>query len=300
MTGSQQAQSLWSGLTEATDLETFSSSWLALQCSLIQDCRQGVLALSEPGTRRYMPVAAWPEDGRDSERLADILEQTLSEQEGMLVGLEAVDGSSRYGLAYPVIVDGECLGAVAVEIAAAREDLLRPAMESLQWGVVWIENHYRRRRNLDDSDSLSRLKAAVDILAGVLAEEHFDGAAMAFVTTVSTRLACDRVSLGLIKKKFSQVLAVSHSAVVGRKMNLFRAIGAAMDEAVAQRTEIIYPAPEEAPDLVLRDHETLAVKHGTRAILSVPLYGRDQYYGAITLERQKDKPFTEEEVAYVK
>ncbi|MFP4039915.1 MAG: HlyD family efflux transporter periplasmic adaptor subunit [Desulfosudaceae bacterium] len=299
-TGSQQAWSLWSGLTETTDLETFFSSWLALQCSLIQDCRQGVLALSEPGTRRYMPVAAWPENGQDSERLADVLEQTLSEQEGMLVGLEAVDGSSRYGLAYPIIVDGECHGAVAVEVAADREDLLRPAMQSLQWGVVWIENHYRRRRNLDDRDSLSRLKAAVEILAGVLSEERFDGAAMAFVTAVSTRLACDRVSLGLIKKKFSQVLAVSHSAVVGKKMNLFRAIGAAMDEAVAQRTEIIYPAPEEAPDLVRRDHETLAVKHGTRAILSVPLYGRDQYYGAITLERQKDKPFTEEELAYVK
>ncbi|MFO8048391.1 MAG: HlyD family efflux transporter periplasmic adaptor subunit, partial [Desulfosudaceae bacterium] len=93
---------------------------------------------------------------------------------------------------------------------------------------------------------------------------------------------------------------VSHSAVVGRKMNLFRSIGAAMDEAIAQRTEIIYPPPADARPLVVRDHEPLAEKHGSRAILTVPLYGNDRYYGALCLERQKDKPFSEEELGYVR
>ena len=299
-TGSGESPAFWSGLAASGDRETFFASWLALQCSRITACRQGVLALAEGVDRQYLPVAAWPETGQDSERLADILEQTLSEQEGLLVALEAADGSASYGLAYPIIVEDECVGAVAVEVAAASEAQLRPAMESLQWGTAWIETHYRSRRNQEDAASLRRLKAAVDILAGVLAEDHFDGAAMAFVTAMATRLNCDRVSLGLIKKKFAHVEAVSHSAVVGRKMNLFRAIGAAMDEAVAQRTDIIYPPPADAPTLVLRDHEHLAVKHGTRAILTVPLYGRGQYYGALTLERQKDRPFSEEEVSYVR
>ena len=298
-TASQQARSLWAGLA-AADRETVFSSWLAIQCSLIQECRQAVLVLGEPGTGRYLPVAAWPEGGNNGERLADVLDQTLAEQEGMLVGLESVDGVACYGLAYPITVDGECVGAVAAEVAATREDRLRPVMESLQWGAVWIENGYRRRRNLEDGDVLSRLKGAVDILAGVLAETRFDGAAMAFVTAVATRLNCDRVSLGLIRKKFAHVAAVSHSAVVGRKMNLLRAIGAAMDEAVAQRAEITYPPPPEAQPFVLRDHEHLALKHGTQAILTIPLHGGDRYYGAVTLERQKDRPFTADELAYVK
>ncbi|MEW6079750.1 MAG: HlyD family efflux transporter periplasmic adaptor subunit [Thermodesulfobacteriota bacterium] len=297
---SRQEQTPWAGLAGSTDQETFLSSWLTVQCSLIRDCCQAVLALNDPRAQRYVPVAAWPEGGTEGERLADVLEQTLAEQEGMLVGLSPVDGSSRFGLAYPIRIDGRCVGAVAVEVAAAGEHLLRPAMEQLQWGAVWIENHFRRRRNLEDGDALDRLKAAVDILAGVLVEKHFDGAAMAFVTSLATRLACDRVSLGLMKKKFAHVEAVSHSAVVGRKMNLLRAIGAAMDEAVAQRAEILYPPPANSQAYVLRDHEHLAVKHGTRAVMTVPLYGRDRYYGAVTLERQKDRPFTAEELAYVK
>lgn len=296
----QQVRSLWSGLGESADLETFFASWLGLQCLQMKDCCQAVLALASPGTQQFLPVASWPEAGTDGERLADVLEQSLSEQEGILVALSPVNGAARFGLAYPIIVDAECVGAVAVEVAAANEALLRPAMESLQWGATWIENHYRRHRNLEDGDVLARLKTAVDILAYVLAEEHFDGAAMSFVTAVATRMDCDRVSLGLVKKKFAQVMAVSHSAVVGRKMNLLKAIGGAMDESIAQRTEIAYPPQTDTQALVLRDHEHLAVKHGTKAILTLPLYGRGKYYGALTLERQKDRPFTADEVSYVK
>ncbi|MCK9230533.1 MAG: HlyD family efflux transporter periplasmic adaptor subunit [Syntrophales bacterium] len=291
----------WAGLEGSEDRETFLSSWLAIQCSSVHGCVSGVLVLADSGRQGYLPVASWPESGGgDGERLADVLEQSLAEKEAMFVELAPSGESSRYGLAYPVIADGECLGAVAVEVAVAKEDLLRQAMESLKWGAIWIENYHRQRRNRDDGDALGRLKAAIDILAGVLAEDHFDGAAMAFVTALSTRLSCDRVSLGLIKKKYARVEALSHSAVVGSKMNLLRAIGAAMDEAVSQRAEITCPPLPGSSTFVIRDHEQLAQKHGSRAVMTVPLFAKGRYYGALTLERQKDNPFSEDERAYVK
>ncbi len=289
----------WAGLDSLADREAFFSSWLAIQCGAIEGCVQAFLVLRDPGRGQYLPVASWPEGSDGGERLADVLEQTLAEKEGMLVDLPRVDGGARYGLAYPVVVDGDCLGAVAVEVAGS-EDRLRPAMESLKWGAVWIENYYRRLRNSEDMAALDRMKAAVEILAGVLAEEHFDGAAMAFVTTLATRLSCDRVSLGIVRKKYARVEAVSHSAVVGGKMNLHRAVGAAMDEAVSQRAEIMYPPLPDSPVFVLRDHEQLVDKHGSRSVMTVPLFAKDRYYGALTLERQKDIPFTEAELAYVK
>ncbi len=291
--------SSWNGLEGSTDQETFFSSWLAIQSGSIGGCIQSVLVLGDPTGQQYLPVTSWPEGAGDGERLVDVLEQTLAEREGMLVELSRLDGSDRYGLAYPIAVDDACVGAVAVEVEAG-EEALRRAMESLKWGVAWIENHFRRRRNREDADALDRLKAAVDILAGVLGEDHFDGASMAFVTSLSTRLACDRVSLGLIKKKHARVEAVSHSAVVGSKTNLLRAVGAAMDEAVSQRAEILYPPLPGTPVFVVRDHEHLAQKHGSQAVMTVPLYVKGRYYGALTLERQKDRPFTEEELAYVK
>ncbi|MFW6237326.1 MAG: hypothetical protein ACOC3F_02970, partial [Desulfosudaceae bacterium] len=115
-TGSEEPTAFWSGLAASGDRETFFASWLALQCSRITACRQGVLALAEGEDRQYLPVAAWPEIGQDSERLADILEQTLAEQEGLLVPLEAAGGSASYGLAYPIVMEDECVGAVAVEV----------------------------------------------------------------------------------------------------------------------------------------------------------------------------------------
>ncbi|OPL14112.1 MAG: hypothetical protein AVO39_09680 [delta proteobacterium MLS_D] len=296
---SEKTVSHWAGLEGSTDQETFFVSWLAIQCGAIRGCVQAFLVLRDSGRGQYLPVASWPEGSDGGERLADVLEQTLAEKEGMLVDLPRLNGGARYGLAYPVVVDGECWGAVAAEVAVS-EDQLRPAMESLKWGAVWIENYYRRRRNSEDADALDRMKAAVEILAGVLAEEHFDGAAMAFVTALATRLSCDRVSLGLIRKKYARVEAVSHSAVVGGKMNLHRAVGAAMDEAVSQRSEIMYPPLPNSPVFVLRDHEQLVEKHGSRAVMTVPLFAKGRYYGALTLERQKDIPFTESELTYVR
>ncbi|HET57904.1 MAG TPA: hypothetical protein ENN35_05620, partial [Deltaproteobacteria bacterium] len=125
----------WESLEGATDRETFASSWLAIQCASIRGCVQAILILVDSTTQRFLPVASWPEGGAEGERLADVLEQTLAEGEGMLVELARADGASRYGLAYPIMVDDECLGAVAVEVATATEGLLRRAMESLKWGT---------------------------------------------------------------------------------------------------------------------------------------------------------------------
>jgi RND family efflux transporter MFP subunit len=144
------------------------------------------------------------------------------------------------------------------------------------------------------------MKAAVDILAGVMAEDHFDGAARVFVTEVATRLGCDRVSLGLVKGKHAQVKAISHTAVVGKNMNIVHAIGAVMDEALMQRTDIRYPAPEDEKVLVIRDHELLAQRHGAKTIMTLPFYGQGRYHGALTLERQDNRPFSNEDMLYIK
>jgi len=294
----------WIDLEHAEKPDEFAQAWLAIQCSFIPACRQAVLVLRDPSGGSFAPVASWPE-GSTGEPLADVLEHAISDGEAMLVELSGVGGASAeggrsFGLAYPIVVDGVLFGAVAMEVAAPGEDALRPAMEGLRWGSVWLENRIRRLRGEEDARTLTRMKAAVDVLAGVLAEEHFDGAATAFVTEISNRLECDRVSLGLVKGKHAQVKAISHTAIVGTKMNLTQSIGAAMDEAVLHRAEIVYPVTGDAGAIVVRDHEQMVRRHGTRAMLTLPLYGRDRYYAALSLERQDERPFSADEVAYVK
>lgn len=293
----------WEDLQSARERETFVAAWLTVQCSLIPGCLQGVLVLGDK-TGAYAPVASWPERG-SFDRLTAILNRSLSEKQGMLVQLSPPAGAPggeepRYALSYPIAVDEALLGTVAIEVAASSEDLLRRAMEGLQWGVAWIENRIRREQGADDRDTLKRLKAAVDILALVLAGGSFQQAATAFVTEMATRLACDRVSFGLVKGHSVHVKAISHTAIVAKKMNLVRSIGAAMEEAIMQRREIVYPSPPDAEPTVVRDHERMVQIQGARSMLTLPLYGRQRYYAALTLERQDGKPFTADELSYVK
>lgn len=109
--------------------------------------------------------------------------------------------SSRYGVAYPILIDDQMLGLVAVEVLAETEDQLKHVMEQLQWGVSWMELLFRRRSAEEDKTSLVRLKSAVDIMASVLSEKTFESASMSFVTEMATYLDCDRISIGFAHKK---------------------------------------------------------------------------------------------------
>ena len=252
----------------------------------------------------WSPVAAWPAAGGDPARLVEVCERVLDERCGLLLELEPSDQDSRleehYGIGYPLLVDDQLRGVVALELAGSDQQRLAAAMEQLQWGVCWLEVLHRRRQSARESAALSRLESSVDLLGGVLAEEHFDGACQAFVTQVATLLDCDRASLGFRAGGHVAVRAISHSADFRKQMNLVRAIGAAMDEAIVQRRDIVYPAPEGYEPSVLRDHEQLSRQYQGGAILTLALFGNDRYYGGLTLERPADRPFVEDEVELVR
>ncbi len=293
---------LWGRFAKAATVDEYFFCWLALQCSLISHVVQGVLVMGDPGGDAFAPVSKWPEDGQDSTRLAEILEQTLADRCGLVVELvrpvEATLTSRRhYAVAYPVVIDDRLHGAAALEVMAQSQEELQAVMGQLQWGVAWLELLFRRRRMAEDGAALEHLRSAVDLLAGALAEEQFEGASLAFVTELATQLQCDRVSLGFVRRSRAHVRAISHSAQFGKRMNLNRAIGLAMDEAIVQRREILYPLPGEAEALVIRDHEELAKQQGAGSILTLPLYGSGRYFGALTLERPGSRPFEEDEVA---
>ena len=81
------------------------------------------------------------------------------------------------------------------------------------------------------------------------------------------------MSFGLVRRGSAQVMALSHSAQFGKRMNLIHDVGAAMDEAIDEKAVIRYPARENDEIVVSRDHEKLAKDHGSGSILTVPLGG---------------------------
>lgn len=251
------------------------------------------------GSDSFEPVASWPEGNSGLERLAEICESSLEQRSGLLASLPNPPGSSTnhpcYAISYPVLIDGTLHGVVALEVAVESEGELAGCMEQLQWGVSWLELFFRRLRSADEAVLLSGMKSSFDLLASVLAEERFRDAGMIFVTEMATLMKCDRVSLGFVKKNHVMVEAISHSASFGKQMNLVRFICGAMEEAILQRSEVIYPLPPSAKVLVTRDHEELSRQQSGEAILTIPLHAHERYYGALSLERPADMPFQEDE-----
>jgi len=290
---------LWSYFRDATGDDYFRY-WLALQASLVKNAVQGLLIMGETDSDSYTPVASWPEGNSDFERLVEICESSLEQRCGLLAQLPSPAGlptnHASYAISYPVLIDNTLHGVVALEIAVESEEELTAGMEQLQWGVSWLELLIRRRRTSEEEVLLSGMKSSFDLLASVLSEERFSDASMIFVTELATLMKCDRVSLGFVKKSHVRVEAISHSASFGKQMNLVRFISGAMEEAILQRSEMIYPLPPEAKVLVTRDHEALYRQQNDESILTIPLHAHERYYGALILERPSDIPFQEDEV----
>ncbi len=291
----QDEQDLWREFAQAATPQQFYPSWLAIQCRLIPGTGAAVVLTGKPGTGPYAPAAVWPDGSTDIRPLAQVAEQALARRRGLVLRRPAGGGSGgpsgeRLHVAFPITLDGKLSGIVALDLSPRPEAGLQEALRQLEWGSAWLEL-IQRRSVAVDGGARERLQAVLDLVASALGQERFFAEATAFVTTLATRLGCERVSIGFLARDRARVRAVSHSANLGKQTNLLRAIAAAMDEAMAQQAALVHPAPAGGETRITRAHEQLGRDHGAGTICTVPFADGTRMIGALTLERVADRPF---------
>ncbi len=131
----------------------------------------------------------------------------------------------------------------------------------------------------------SRRKAALVLLARGLRHERFLPAAQAVLTDLCATLGCERSSLGLHLHGRLQVVATSSGVDPTDRRNPVDGIAAAMQEAVDQRTSIIYPLPSFNAATLTAAHAELARATGGLSILSVPIIDAERCVGVLLFER---------------
>jgi RND family efflux transporter MFP subunit len=285
----------WSRLSEAPSTDAFAAAWLDLQCRLIGGVQAAVVVFGPGEDGGFAPLTYWPEGSRGNPALAAVAELSLEQRRGAVRQrqVSAEEGAVRLdALAYPLLVGDAARGVVAVELPHESDARMRTAMRLLQWGCAWWQAHLVR-----PGQSPADLTTVLDLLAAGLEEETFVAAATAVATDLATQLNCDRVSIGIRKGRHAQVRALSHTANFSKKSALIRALGTAMDEAIDQQTTVVVPQPDGAPPLITRAHEELTDKHGSKAVCTVPLSDSGRLCGALTLERDGERPFAASEVA---
>ncbi len=295
--GSDPDRKLWHEFAEAATPKTFCQSWLSLQCRLLHGVRCAMVLLGAPDQGPFTPVAFWPSAKHNMTHLTGAVERALKERRGLLIQGDSSSSESpeivleTYHVAYPVEVSSKLHGVVVLEVEHHAQHEIQTLMRQLHWGAAWLEVLIRRTEALKSSEVNERLQKVLDLVASAVEHGPFQEAAMALVTRLATELDCDRVSLGFVKGRHVRVKVLSHTAEFGKATNLVRAIGAAMDEALDQRSVVAYPqAPEDVP-LVIRAHEELSRQHGAGAILTIPLENKGRVIGGLTLERPPDTPF---------
>lgn len=268
---------------------------------MIAGVGRGVVVAASPTTGKFAPAAFWPDGSRAAAHLAEAAERALAERRGIVLKRDGgADASApereRYDVAYPIQAGGRVHGVVALDIAPRPQPELEGVLRQLQWGAGWLEVlvHRLGAARLDPGSveaSKQRLRLVLDLVASALGHDRFHGAATAFATTLATRLGCDLVSLGFHARGRMHVRAVSHTASFVERTNLIRAIGAAMDEALDQRSTVMHPQRGDAELRVTTAHEDLARESELASACTVLLPEGPRFIGALTLQRASDQPF---------
>lgn len=274
----------WARFLGATSVDAFCHGWLAVTC-VRAGATDGILVLAGVDGKGFLPAAAWPDGKRDRTRLAEAVERSLEQR--ALVVLSPADGENRLQVAQPIMLEGQVLGAVALETDPREERELQALARDLSWGAGWLEALLRRNLNTRDAETAHRLRQVFDLFSASLEHAGFVPAATATVTELGTLLGCDRVALAVSRGRRLRVRALSHTVNFEKNAELTRHIEAAMEEAVDQKAVLDWPSPEDNDGHVRRAHEQLAQSQGAAGILSVPLMRDSQPVGALCLERER-------------
>lgn len=296
-----QEHRLWTTFAEAATVEAFCHSWLALQCGMIGGVRAGLVLLGPPDRGPFRPMATWPPGRRSLKHLTKTAERTLAERRGLLVKSEADAAGGEpaddcYEISYPIEVRGVLHGATVLEVPSRSDAKLKASMRSLHWGSAWLELLFSRESVTAEVAARERIQSALELVSSTLGHERLYAGAMAFATALATKLECERVSIGFVRRGRTRVFAMSHSAEFKQQTNLVRSISEAMDESVDQRETIVYPNGSAGSVVVSRAHAELAKAHGTGALCSIPLEALGKPIGALMLERSLDRPFDQKAV----
>jgi hypothetical protein len=283
---------LWRRLDATDAAETRAAAWAALAARLIPAARQTAVVLAGPGG--FVPAALWPAGEPASALLMAAVEAALEQRTGS-VRLARVRGPDREAAVALPLLDGSAVrGAAAVSLAGADEAALRLAMRQLHWGAGWL----RAATAPDAGETDAGARQVLDLLGTMVEETAFRPAAQRLVTEVATRFACDRVSIGLMRRGRLRVVAISHSANVDARSGDVGLLAEAMEEAVDQRAILRFPPTDaDAREPLARHAQQQLAAPSRTAILTIPLVQQDRVIGALLLERPGARPTTAEEIA---
>jgi RND family efflux transporter MFP subunit len=296
----------WLALAAADNEAAYCSAWLALQCSQLPAVSAGLLTVRGADGTLPPASATWPRSNLDLRDLSQLAQRAYSERRTIVSpGRIGTDPShpQPVGLivATPLGAGGEPFAAAAIALASSGGSAsIDPdaVAEQLRWGAGWLEALPWAQRTKQFSANVAQATSCLDLLAAIGEQPRLAGMAIAATNELATRLRCDRVSLGVVRRNGAiRLWAMSNSATFRNQSRLVDAIENSMEEAFDQRSSVAYPPLPSTSRTASIAHQALAqiVKAPSVSLLSVVLNnGSGRLIGAITFERHGGEAFDKE------
>lgn len=296
-----ETKDLWREMEKAVgdlrDLRQFSgasaefwTAFLAAAQKLAGTARLSLLIRSSGQTWRRL--ADWPHDVSPSPVVATFLGQAESLAnrsflEGCFWSPLIANERLRVGsfvigarIVLPQAEDCALIGLLAESSEReAREAALRLALCAA--GPEFYQGTIALRQALANVEKLSYV---LDLNFRVNAETRFFATALVVCNGLATKFNCERVSLGWLERGFVRLRAISRSEQFDRQMTAAQALESAMEEALDQDNEVVWPAPSGA-SVIARDHGKFAEEHKAGNVCSLPLRAKQRPVAVMTCER---------------
>ena len=285
----------WAKFSAARDKSEFCTSWLTILCMQVERVGGGLLLLGPDKEGAYVPAAVWPHPGLDMQYLSPAAERALTERRGIVVPSE---GRGAF-VGYPIEVSGILHGVVVLDIGPSPDPTMQRALRLLHWASAWLIDQFRKGALEQREAQLTRMGLAMDIVATAMQERYLSASALGVANELASRLACDRVSLGLERSGSVDLKVISHTASFDPKMDLGRRIANAMDEVLDLDVALVFPPRDDIERSALA-HAELAREFRDVAVCSVPLLDDGHAIGVLTLERTTGEAFDAETVELCK
>lgn len=257
----------------------------------------GLLRLREGG--RVDILAAWPSfDGSPA--------LWMQEAAGLFAGHAGESRSVAYASQQSVgghIAVVPCASIGEPDVAAVfllrerDEQTLAEDVGRLELGLAALRSYQASQEAQRRTEDVDRLASAIEIAGVAGAHLRFESIAFALVNEIASRYGCERVSLGMLGRVGHgdvRLRAMSASDRVVRKTELAHSIERAMDEALDQDIETVWPEPDDA-GAVTRCLRGVVHERGECGLV-MPLRTAEGLVGALLLERGGDRVFTQREI----
>lgn len=273
---------------------------LVAQCSVGQAKAGAVLGLADGADPRVLAACPAPASGSDTAQwLAQsvaMARQILADpakRNGQWQGLYPAEPDRTFTLLLSLNLPqiGQFIEAFAIEAAGVPE--AQVFQQRLTQTARMVEAYDQKVSEHGPAQRLQMLKAAIEVLTAIHKHQRFLGAAMAFCNQMASQWSCERVSLGVLKGRMIHLKAISHTEHFSRKSKIIQDIESAMEECLDQDVEIVCPVASQAT-YVYRAAAELASRHGSKAVISVPLRCEARPLAVVLLERPT--PFDDQSV----